>query len=175
MRFSGFYFVVVLSHGSNKPTIKIIGWSLLCQWANVQSQQGIKYSPPPPPTVCQDIQWYQVCQCLNDLHVPCVCFPGFAVAHTAQYNPSSASSTSIPSSGPTGPVDSVTASSASTHTVTQSQTGNKHTHIYNSLLYSCLTTLFYYQLKHQKLSYVLLQKHPLCKEAGCLILLFFSQ
>lgn len=49
--------------------------------------------------------------------------PGFAVAHTAQYNPSSASSTSIPSSGPTGPADSVTASSASTHTVTQSQTG----------------------------------------------------
>uniref|UniRef100_A0A673K875 Uncharacterized protein n=1 Tax=Sinocyclocheilus rhinocerous TaxID=307959 RepID=A0A673K875_9TELE len=58
--------------------------------------------------------------------------PGFAVAHVAQHNPTSASSTSPPSSGPTGPADSVTASSSSTHTVTQSQTGNKHT-----LTYSC--------------------------------------
>ncbi|XP_016109202.1 protein CLEC16A-like isoform X4 [Sinocyclocheilus grahami] len=49
--------------------------------------------------------------------------PGFAVAHVAQHNPTSASSTSPPSSGPTGPADSVTASSSSTHTVTQSQTG----------------------------------------------------
>uniref|UniRef100_A0A672S048 C-type lectin domain containing 16A n=1 Tax=Sinocyclocheilus grahami TaxID=75366 RepID=A0A672S048_SINGR len=48
--------------------------------------------------------------------------PGFAVAHVAQHNPTSASSTSPPSSGPTGPADSVTASSSSTHTVTQSQT-----------------------------------------------------
>uniref|UniRef100_A0A672RYG9 C-type lectin domain containing 16A n=1 Tax=Sinocyclocheilus grahami TaxID=75366 RepID=A0A672RYG9_SINGR len=45
--------------------------------------------------------------------------PGFAVAHVAQHNPTSASSTSPPSSGPTGPADSVTASSSSTHTVTQ--------------------------------------------------------
>ncbi len=28
-------------HCSNKPTIKIIDWSFLCQWANVQNQQGI--------------------------------------------------------------------------------------------------------------------------------------
>uniref|UniRef100_A0A671PQI8 Protein CLEC16A-like n=1 Tax=Sinocyclocheilus anshuiensis TaxID=1608454 RepID=A0A671PQI8_9TELE len=56
--------------------------------------------------------------------------PGFAVAHVAQHNPTSASSTSPPSSGPTGPADSVTASSSSTHTVTQSQTGNKHTLTY---------------------------------------------
>ncbi|XP_058624437.1 protein CLEC16A isoform X1 [Onychostoma macrolepis] len=49
--------------------------------------------------------------------------PGFAVAHIAQHNPSSASSTSLPSSGSTGPADSVTASSTSTHTVIQSQTG----------------------------------------------------
>ncbi|XP_067270709.1 protein CLEC16A [Pseudorasbora parva] len=40
--------------------------------------------------------------------------PGFAVAHVAQHNP-----TSPPSSGPTGPCDSATTSSAST----QSQTG----------------------------------------------------
>ncbi|XP_067237965.1 protein CLEC16A isoform X2 [Chanodichthys erythropterus] len=45
--------------------------------------------------------------------------PGFAVAHVAQHNPS----TSSPSGGPTGPCDSVTASSTSTHTATQSQTG----------------------------------------------------
>uniref|UniRef100_A0A8C2IQ37 C-type lectin domain containing 16A n=1 Tax=Cyprinus carpio TaxID=7962 RepID=A0A8C2IQ37_CYPCA len=49
--------------------------------------------------------------------------PGFAVARVTQHNPTSASSTSPPSSGPTGPADSVTASSASTHTITQSQTG----------------------------------------------------
>ncbi|KTG35313.1 hypothetical protein cypCar_00033823, partial [Cyprinus carpio] len=48
---------------------------------------------------------------------------GFAVARVTQHNPTSASSTSPPSSGPTGPADSVTASSASTHTITQSQTG----------------------------------------------------
>uniref|UniRef100_A0A8C1RH24 C-type lectin domain containing 16A n=1 Tax=Cyprinus carpio TaxID=7962 RepID=A0A8C1RH24_CYPCA len=48
--------------------------------------------------------------------------PGFAVARVTQHNPTSASSTSPPSSGPTGPADSVTASSASTHTITQSQT-----------------------------------------------------
>uniref|UniRef100_A0A8C1PVY1 C-type lectin domain containing 16A n=1 Tax=Cyprinus carpio TaxID=7962 RepID=A0A8C1PVY1_CYPCA len=45
--------------------------------------------------------------------------PGFAVARVTQHNPTSASSTSPPSSGPTGPADSVTASSASTHTITQ--------------------------------------------------------
>uniref|UniRef100_A0A8C1UAN4 C-type lectin domain containing 16A n=1 Tax=Cyprinus carpio TaxID=7962 RepID=A0A8C1UAN4_CYPCA len=102
--------------------------------------------------------------------------PGFAVARVTQHNPTSASSTSPPSSGPTGPADSVTASSASTHTITQSQTGNKHTHthICNSLLYICLTTLLYYQLKHQKPSYALLEKHPLCKEADCAILFIFS-
>uniref|UniRef100_A0A8C1C152 C-type lectin domain containing 16A n=1 Tax=Cyprinus carpio carpio TaxID=630221 RepID=A0A8C1C152_CYPCA len=60
--------------------------------------------------------------------------PGFAVARVTQHNPTSASSTSPPSSGPTGPADSVTASSASTHTITQSQTGNKHTHTHT---YSC--------------------------------------
>lgn len=49
--------------------------------------------------------------------------PGFAVAHVAQHNPTSTSPTSPPSSGPTGPCDSVTTSSASTHTATQSQTG----------------------------------------------------
>ncbi len=30
---------------SNKPTTKIIDWSFLCQWANIQNQQGIKYPP----------------------------------------------------------------------------------------------------------------------------------
>ncbi|XP_051744554.1 protein CLEC16A isoform X2 [Ctenopharyngodon idella] len=49
--------------------------------------------------------------------------PGFAVAHVAQHNPTSTSSTSSLSGGPTGPCDSITASSASTHTATQSQTG----------------------------------------------------
>uniref|UniRef100_A0A8C1U5H6 C-type lectin domain containing 16A n=1 Tax=Cyprinus carpio TaxID=7962 RepID=A0A8C1U5H6_CYPCA len=49
--------------------------------------------------------------------------PGFAVARVTQHNPTSASSTSPPSSGPTGPADSVTASSASTHTITQKLTG----------------------------------------------------
>jgi hypothetical protein len=28
------------------PTIKITDGSFLCQWTNVQNQQGIKYSPP---------------------------------------------------------------------------------------------------------------------------------
>uniref|UniRef100_A0A673KG59 Protein CLEC16A-like n=1 Tax=Sinocyclocheilus rhinocerous TaxID=307959 RepID=A0A673KG59_9TELE len=45
--------------------------------------------------------------------------PGFAVAHVAQHNPTSAASTSPASCGPTGPSDSVTTSSSSTHTVTQ--------------------------------------------------------
>uniref|UniRef100_A0A8C1JW63 C-type lectin domain containing 16A n=1 Tax=Cyprinus carpio TaxID=7962 RepID=A0A8C1JW63_CYPCA len=49
--------------------------------------------------------------------------PGFAVAHISQHNPTSASSTSPASSGPTGASDPVTASNASAHTVTQSQTG----------------------------------------------------
>uniref|UniRef100_A0A672KUK4 C-type lectin domain containing 16A n=1 Tax=Sinocyclocheilus grahami TaxID=75366 RepID=A0A672KUK4_SINGR len=53
--------------------------------------------------------------------------PGFAVAHVAQHNPTSAASTSPASCGPTGPSDSVTTSSSSAHTVTQSQTGNTHT------------------------------------------------
>uniref|UniRef100_A0A8C1JVU6 C-type lectin domain containing 16A n=1 Tax=Cyprinus carpio TaxID=7962 RepID=A0A8C1JVU6_CYPCA len=53
--------------------------------------------------------------------------PGFAVAHISQHNPTSASSTSPASSGPTGASDPVTASNASAHTVTQSQTGNTHT------------------------------------------------
>uniref|UniRef100_A0A8C2EKW3 C-type lectin domain containing 16A n=1 Tax=Cyprinus carpio TaxID=7962 RepID=A0A8C2EKW3_CYPCA len=48
--------------------------------------------------------------------------PGFAVAHISQHNPTSASSTSPASSGPTGASDPVTASNASAHTVTQSQT-----------------------------------------------------
>ena len=42
MRFSGFCCCYSVSHCSNKPTIKIIDWSFLCQWANVQNQQGIK-------------------------------------------------------------------------------------------------------------------------------------
>uniref|UniRef100_A0A8C1JXZ1 C-type lectin domain containing 16A n=1 Tax=Cyprinus carpio TaxID=7962 RepID=A0A8C1JXZ1_CYPCA len=62
--------------------------------------------------------------------------PGFAVAHISQHNPTSASSTSPASSGPTGASDPVTASNASAHTVTQSQTGNTHTlHICYSPLY----------------------------------------
>ncbi len=32
---------------SNKPTTKIIDWSFLCLWANIQNQQGIKYPTPP--------------------------------------------------------------------------------------------------------------------------------
>ncbi len=43
MRFSGFFVCYSVSHFSNKPTLKIIDWSFLCQWANVQNQQGIKY------------------------------------------------------------------------------------------------------------------------------------
>ncbi len=35
-------FCCSVSHCSNKHTIKIIGWPFLCQWANVQNQQGIK-------------------------------------------------------------------------------------------------------------------------------------
>lgn len=49
--------------------------------------------------------------------------PGFAVAHVAQHSSTSASSPSSPSSGDTGPCDSTASSGASTHTVTQSQTG----------------------------------------------------
>uniref|UniRef100_A0A8C2EL84 C-type lectin domain containing 16A n=1 Tax=Cyprinus carpio TaxID=7962 RepID=A0A8C2EL84_CYPCA len=103
--------------------------------------------------------------------------PGFAVAHISQHNPTSASSTSPASSGPTGASDPVTASNASAHTVTQSQTGNTHTlHICYSPLYFCLTALFYYQLlsrKYQNTSYVLLHKHPLCIEADCAIIIVF--
>ncbi len=47
MRFSGFFCCYSVFHWSNKPTIKIIDWSFLCQWANVQNQQGIKYFFPP--------------------------------------------------------------------------------------------------------------------------------
>ncbi len=44
MHFSGFFCCCYsVSHCSNKPTIKIIDWSFLCQWANVQNQQRIKY------------------------------------------------------------------------------------------------------------------------------------
>ncbi len=42
MRFSRF-FCYSVSHCSNKPTINIIDWSFLCQWANMQNQQGNKY------------------------------------------------------------------------------------------------------------------------------------
>ncbi len=47
MRFSGLFCCYSVSHCSNRPTIKIIDWSFLCQWANVQNQQGIKlfFSP----------------------------------------------------------------------------------------------------------------------------------
>ena len=40
LRFSGCF--IILFHYSNKPTITIINWSFLCQWANVQNQQGIQ-------------------------------------------------------------------------------------------------------------------------------------
>ncbi len=39
MRFYGFCCYSV-SHCSNKPTSKIIDWSILCQWENIQNQQG---------------------------------------------------------------------------------------------------------------------------------------
>ncbi len=39
--FSGFFGCYSVFHCSNKPTIKIIDWSFLCQWANVKNQQGI--------------------------------------------------------------------------------------------------------------------------------------
>ncbi len=42
MRFYGFFCCYSVSHCSNKPSIKIIDWSFLCQWANVQNQQVIK-------------------------------------------------------------------------------------------------------------------------------------
>ncbi len=45
--FLDFFCCYSVSHCSNKPTIKIIDWSFLCQWANVQNQQGIKYFFPP--------------------------------------------------------------------------------------------------------------------------------
>ena len=46
MRFSGYFCCYSVSHCSNKPTIKIIDWSFLCQWANVQNQQRLKYFLP---------------------------------------------------------------------------------------------------------------------------------
>ncbi len=36
-------FLLLLSRCSNKPTIKIIDWSFLGHWTNIQNQQGIKY------------------------------------------------------------------------------------------------------------------------------------
>lgn len=57
----------------------------------------------------------------------CTCVPGFAVAQVAQHSATSTSSPSPPSTENTGPYDSTTSSGASTHTVTQSQSGNKHT------------------------------------------------
>ncbi len=39
--FLDFFCCYSVSHCSNKPTVKIIDWSFLCQWANVQNQQGI--------------------------------------------------------------------------------------------------------------------------------------
>ena len=42
MHFSGFCCCYSVSHCSKKHTIKIIDWSFICQWANVQNQQGIK-------------------------------------------------------------------------------------------------------------------------------------
>ncbi|XP_056608096.1 protein CLEC16A isoform X2 [Triplophysa dalaica] len=49
--------------------------------------------------------------------------PGFAVAQVAQHSATSTSSPSPPSTENTGPYDSTASSGASTHTVTQSQTG----------------------------------------------------
>ncbi len=47
MRFSGFLCCCCsVSHCSNKPTIKIIDWSFLCQLANVQNHEGIKKKFP---------------------------------------------------------------------------------------------------------------------------------
>ncbi len=46
MGFSGFFCCYSVSHCSNKPTIKIIDWSFLCQWANIQNQ-GDQISSPP--------------------------------------------------------------------------------------------------------------------------------
>ncbi len=42
MCFLDYFCCYSVSHWSNKPTIKIIGWLFLWQWANVQNQQGIK-------------------------------------------------------------------------------------------------------------------------------------
>ncbi len=42
MRFPEVFCCYSVSHCSNKPTIKIIDRSFLCQWANVQNQQRIK-------------------------------------------------------------------------------------------------------------------------------------
>ncbi len=43
MHFSRFFCCCYsVSHCSNEPTIKIIDWSFIFQWANVQNQQGVK-------------------------------------------------------------------------------------------------------------------------------------
>ncbi len=42
MCFSGFVVVILSLTVLNKPTVIIIDRSFLCQWANVQNQQGIK-------------------------------------------------------------------------------------------------------------------------------------
>ncbi len=57
MHFSGFFCCYSVSHCSYKPTIKIIDWSLLCQWANIQNQQGIKYFFSPLYTHPKHFEW----------------------------------------------------------------------------------------------------------------------
>ncbi len=46
MCFSGIFWCNSIIHCSNKPTIKIIDWSFLSQWINLQNQQGIKFFFP---------------------------------------------------------------------------------------------------------------------------------
>ncbi len=55
MRFSWFFCCYSVSHCSNKPIIKIIDWSFLCQWANIQNQQGIKIKNSP--TIHISLTW----------------------------------------------------------------------------------------------------------------------
>lgn len=116
------------------------------------------------------------------------CFPGFAVAHVAQHNPS----TSSPSGGPTGPCDSVTASSTSTHTATQSQTGSTQNPTHATPFCTFVqpphftTNCFHWKTK-TRLTQATTQKHPplnrstyytpvyqVCKEADCTIIFVFS-
>ncbi len=49
MFFSGFFLLLFCLSLFKKPTIKIIDWSFLCLWTNVQNQQEIKKKSP---TVC---------------------------------------------------------------------------------------------------------------------------